>query len=89
MVRRLEELEARREQQERAELRAWAEALSDAELEAQLEERMPGFVVAYEALSDADRERLIDGRMPDAEFEQHRQRAQRSVSGSSGAPGPS
>ena len=75
MARRLEELEAKREQQERAEYQAWAESLSDAELEALLEERVPGFVVAYEALSDADRERLVEGTMTEAEWQQHLQQA--------------
>ena len=79
MQKRLEQLEARREQQERAEYQAWVESLSDEDLErlvADITERDPGGYAAMDALSDADLERLDAGTMPNAECQQHRERAQ-------------
>ncbi len=79
MNRRLEELEAKREQQERAEYQAWLDSLSDEELEvvaAEARERDPVAHAAVEAMSDEDLDRLWAGTMPDAEVQQHLQRAQ-------------
>ena len=76
---RLEQLEAKRAEQERAEHQAWVESLSDAELDALIAEeaeRDPVTHAAVEALSDADLERLDAGTMPNAEWQQHLQRAQ-------------
>ncbi len=78
MQRRLEELEAKRAEQERAAQRAWVENLSEAELEAwcaDYAERDPVGNAAVEALSEADLERLAAGTMPDAEWQQHLERA--------------
>ncbi len=79
MSRRLEELEAKREQQERAAHQAWLESLSFEELErhvAKIAERDPVGSAAIEAMSEADLERLAAGTMADAEWQQHLQRAQ-------------
>ena len=75
MERRLAELEQMAQDRQRA----WLASLSDAEFDALLEERWPGFALVIDALSDADRERLWDGTMSAAEFEQHRQRAQERI----------
>ncbi len=79
MQRRLEQLEATREQQERAAQRAWAESLSFEELErlvADYAARDPVGKAAADAMSMPDLDRLVEGKMPDAEWEQHLERAQ-------------
>ena len=78
MARRLEELEAKRAEQERAEQQAWVDSLSDEDLDryvADYAERDPVGNAAVEALSEADLERLAAGTMPDAEWQQHLERA--------------
>lgn len=82
MQRRLEELESKREQQERVEQRVWLDSLSDVELDALCADLDPVMKAAVEALSDVDLDRLINGKMPTAEWEVHRRQAQeqRSVS---------
>ena len=82
MQRRLEELEAKRAEQERAERQAWLESLSHAELEAwcaDFAERDPVGNAAVDAMSIPDLERLAAGRMPDAEWQQHLERAQERI----------
>ena len=84
MARRLEELEAKRDQQERAERQAWVDSLSDEELDryvAEAHERDPVGSAALDAMSDEDLDRLCDGTMPDAEWEQHLRRAQERITG--------
>lgn len=76
MDRRLADLE----REAAAKQQAWVESLSDAELDALLDERWPGFAVAYDTLSDADRDRLSDGKMPDAEWAEHLARAPQRIS---------
>ena len=82
MQKRLEQLEVKREQQERAEYQAWVESLSNEEIErlvAEITDRDPVGYATMDALSDADLERLHAGTMPDAEWEQHRERAQERI----------
>ena len=82
MPRRLEELEARRDQQERAAQQVWLDSLSDEELEvlaAEATERDPVGSAAVQALSFEDLERLVEGKMPDAEWQQHLARAQEHI----------
>ncbi len=79
MARRLEQLEAKRAEQERAEQRAWIESLSDEDFDryvADIAERDPVGYAAFEAMSDEDLDRACDGRMSEAEWQQHLARAQ-------------
>ncbi len=82
MARRLEELEAKHRQQERAAHQAWVDSLSDEELDryvAEAHERDPVGSAAFDALSDEDLDRLCAGTMPDAEWQQHLQRAEERI----------
>ncbi|HZG68587.1 MAG TPA: hypothetical protein VEZ12_17720 [Herpetosiphonaceae bacterium] len=82
MQRRLEELEAKRAEQERAESQAWVESLSHAELEAwcaDFAERDPASAAAFEAMSEEELDRAAAGRMSEAEWQQHLERAQERI----------
>ncbi len=75
MERRLVDLE----QAAAAKQRAWIESLSDAELDALLEEQRPGFTLVCDALSEAEWDRVCDGTMSEAEWQQVQQQAQKRI----------
>ena len=72
MERRLVDLE----REGAAKHQAWIESLSDAELDALLDEQRPGFTLVEDALSEAEWDRLCDGTMSEAEWERILQQAQ-------------